>query len=514
MDSHINQSDFFLGNLEQNTSLQNIMFAVYQQARHDFGVRPTLTALDELLTEDAINFKGVLFEWDKTNNQAYINDNKVVVPALFEGLKGSTDLEYNKQRRAYLTDTQTFQRRYIEFDSQGHIDALGREHNSTFNQRKAADALFELLPDNEHINPNGFFKTDLSASQKIRLMSAQIDTLKAEVKKNAHKLLSQEKKAIKQPLVDQQMQDNLKDMQAGTITLSEATSRDKTHEIDSRHEYFQSTLKGVDGLNNTRVFAIGHLKPMPKDYITQKEQLNAALAIDYSSADSKLAIIAKQLNAFYKAKEALASPVDIDFSQGVDLNRLYVSTKVLAGADIVDGNSCVVDAKERYHNVNTGEFGLPKSSMLNKAVTKYDSIAIATGASGAGAISTALKGKNVLVIDALEDANVNSVLASFRACHDLPIAVFTDNPKIHEYLMMSGDNKVSSHLSKTTKWGELGVDAIKNKNFNTFSELIETKLSASLNAKDPTPLNAIVRPMTAVTITPKTPDNHTQRLGR
>jgi hypothetical protein len=370
---------------------------------------------------------------------------------------------------------------YIEFDSKGTSDVFENEHNSVFNQKKVNDALTELQPDLERINPNDFFKTEMTATQKIRLMSAQIDHEKTDLKKTSHKLAIAEKTAIKQPLVEAQLSQSVKDILSGAINPMEAANRDKTHVIDASHAYVQQTLKGVEGLNDTKNFSISHLKPMPKDYVTQQTLLRRATAIEYGDTESNLSIIAKQLVAFQSANDVITNAPPVDFSKGIDLDRLFVSTKHLAGAELIDGKSCVIDAGEKYSNVKSGDFALPRSSLLTKPIEKYNAIALTIGASAAGAVSTALKERDdVLVIDALREANVNQVLFDIRQNHSLPIAVFTSNKDLDDFLKTNSDTKLVSNLSTHKGWGEHGIDAIKENRFDDFANVVESRVDNAI----------------------------------
>lgn len=172
----------------------------------------------------------------------------------------------------------------------------------------------------------------------------------------------------------------------------------------------------------------------------------------------------------------------VDFSKGIDLDRLFVSTKRLAGAELIDGKSCVMDANEKYSNVKSGDFALPRSSLLTKPIEKYDAIALTIGASAAGAVSTALKERDdVLVIDALREANVNQVLFDIRQNHSLPIAVFTSNKELDEFLKTNSDAKLVSNLSVSGKgWGEHGIDAIKENRFDGFADAVESRVDHAI----------------------------------
>ena len=481
LESTSTKIDFFLGDLEQRAREQNTMFALYNQGKQNHGIRPDSSRLSHLVEAGEVVVDGVHLSFNKESGRAAINGRTVETSPLFEGRSNSTDFEYNKQRKIYLEDTIKFQGMYVEFDSKGTFDAFGNEHNSTFNQNKVENALEELQPDAENINPNGFFKTEMTAKQKIRLMSHQIDYEKADLKKTSHKLAIVEKTAIKQPLVDAQLAQSVKDILSGAINPMEAANRDGTHEIDPNHAYVQQTLKGVEGLNDTKNFAISHLKPMPKDYITQQTLLRRATSIDYSDTESNLSIIAKQLVAFQSANEVITNAPAVDFSKGIDLDRLFVSTKRLAGAELIDGKSCVMDANETYSNVKAGDFALPRSSLLTKSVDKYKAIALTIGASAAGSVSTALKDRDdVLVIDALRESNVNQVLFDIRQNYSLPIAVFTSNKDLDGFLKTSRDTKLVSNLALSKGWGEHGIDAIKENRFDGFADAVESRVDRAV----------------------------------
>lgn len=529
--SESGKTDFFLGDLEQRASERNLMFAMYKHSKQTYGVRPTIHDLTQLTNEGEVEVDGVRLLLDRgngnPNDTATINGNEFDITPLFEGIENSTDFDYNQQRKIYLEGVIKFQDMYITYDSKGVTDAFGVNHNTVFNEKKVADALSELEPDYEGINPNGFFKAEMTKTQKIRLMSSYIDTIKADVKKTSRKLAVEEKAAIKKPLVDKQLAQSVKDILSGAIDPIEATKRDKTHEIDANHHYVQNTLKGIEGINDTKNFAVSHLKPMPKDYETQQTLLRRITAITYGDDESNISIIAKQLTAFQAAKEIITNAPKVDFENGIDLERLFVSTKRLAGAIMVDGKSCVMDANEKYRNVNSGDFALPRSSLLNKPIKDYDSIVVSVGASAAGAISVALKDReDVLVIDALRDDNVNRVLFDIREHHDTPILVFTDSKDIDNYLSTSRDNRLTSNLSKHKGWGELGVDAIRANRFDDFANIIESKIDNFTPDVLTTPQKPVIRenlnestntnPLTATHANdqqPTTPNNHRYQMG-
>lgn len=482
LESKTPQPDIFLGDLERRAFEQNIMFALYNDVKDRFGVRPDLETLNQVITDGSATVNGVQMTIDDDSAQPRVNNQAIPVTPLFEGLSNSTDFDYNKQRKAYLVETLASQKMFINFDSKSTTDAFGKEQGSSFNIKKAQDALKELAPDTEQINPKGFFKTDMTAAQKIRFMSKHIDTLKADIKRSSHKLTGLEKEQIEKPLVDAQIQQALADMMSGAVSVVEATKREKTHKIDEQHNYFKTTLQGIEGLNDTKNFAVSHLKPMPLGYVTHKEQLSKALEVDYSDSDSTLKIIGKQLSAFMDAKELLAHPPSVDFSNGTDLDRLFIPTYTLAGNAISPSKSCVVDASESYNNVSAGDFALPKTSLVNKPFSSYKAIAVTVGASAAGAITTALKSKDdVLVIDALEDTNVGDILAKIREGHKIGIAVFTDNPQIDDFIKQSGDRNLSTNLSHGIKWGEAGINAINEGSFDRFERLVNDRVSATLD---------------------------------
>lgn len=483
LESDSNKTDFFLGDLEQRASEKNIMFSVYKQSKQFYGIRPDLSTLTKLISLGEVAFDGIELSYDSKAGQAAINGSAVNVKPLFQGLENSTDFDYNKQRKLYLEGVKTFQDMYIDYDSKGVTDAFGNEHNTPFNEKKVSDALREFEPDHEGINPNGFFKTEMTATQKIRLMSSQIDLIKADVKKLSHKLAIEEKNSINQPLVEKQLAQSVKDILSGAIDPIEATKQDKTHEIDVNHLYVKTSLKGIEGINDTKNFPISQLKPMPSGYKTQQTVLREATAISYGDDESNISIIAKQLAAFQAAKDVILNAPKVDFSNGIDLERLFVSTKRLAGAEMIDGKSCVMDANERYRNVNSGDFALPRSSLLNKPISDYSSIAIAVGASSAGVVSAALKYRDdILVVDALREDNVNQVLFDIRENHALPISVFTSNSDLHNFLESNRDRNLSSHLSKGKGWGEIGIDAIRENRFDEFANIIESKADKILSA--------------------------------
>lgn len=484
MNNHVEsdgiKTDFFLGDLEQRAHNKNTMLALYHQSKHLYGIRPTLNDLEKLSNVGEVVVGGVELAFNSSDSKAFINGSSVDVEPLFQGLENSTDFDYNKQRKAYLEGIITFQSMYIDYDSKGSADALGNEHNTAFNTKKVADALKELAPDLEDINPNNFFKTDMTLMQKIRLMSSQIDTIKADVKKTSHKLAIEEKKAIKQPLIDIQTAQSVKDILSGAIDPMEATKRDKTHEIDPNHLYVQTVLKGTKGINDTKNFSISQLKPLPKDYETVQTISQRAKSINYGDNDSEISILAKQLISFQSAKGIILNAPKVDFSHGIDLERLFVSTKRLAGAEMIDGKSCVMDANEKYRNVNAGDFALPRSSLLNKPIKTYKSIALTVGASAAGAISTALKAHDdILVIDALREDNVNQVLFDIRENYNTPISVFTSNKAINDFLESNKDTNLTSNLSKDKGWGEIGIDALRADRFDEFAKVVESKVKTA-----------------------------------
>lgn len=482
LESQTPQPDIFLGDLERKAVEQNIMFALYNDVKNKFGLRPDSAILSQVIDQGSVTFNGVEISIDDDSAQPRVNNQAIAVTPLFGGQQKSTDFDYNKQRKVYLTDTIANQRMFIDFDSKNSLDALGQEKGSAFNIKKAHAALQELVPDTENINPKGFFKTEMTAMQKIRFMSEHIDTLKAGVKKASHKLIGLEKDQIEKPLIDAQIQQALIDMKSGAVSVVEATKREKTHKIDEQHNYFKSTLQSIEGLNDTKNFGISHLKPMPLGYITLKEQLSQALEVDYNDTDSNLKIIGKQLAAFIDAKELLSHPPAVDFSQGVDLDRLFIPTYTLAGNTISPSKSCVVDANERYSGVSAGDFAIPKTSLVNKPFSHYKAIAITVGASAAGAITTALQDHDdILVLDALEDTNVGDVLAKIRKNHEIGVAVFTDNHVVDEFLRQSGDRHLRSNLSRGLKWGEAGINAIANKSFDKFERLVDDRVSATID---------------------------------
>lgn len=514
-------TDIFLGDLEVRAVEQNIMFALYNDVKERFGVRPDSSALSQVIAHGEFSFSGVQMSVD-SNKHPKVNNQAVLVTPLFVGQSNSADFGYNKQRKAYLTETIASQKMYIDFDSKSSVDSLGREQGNSFNIKKAKDALQELLPDTENVNPNGFFKTEMTAMQKIRFMSKHIDALKADVKKTSHKLTSLEKEQIEKPLVDAQIKQALEDMKSGSVSVVEATKREKTHKIDEHHNYFKNVLGGTQGLNDTKNFSIGHLKPMPDGYVTHREQLSEALVVDYDDTDSNLNIIGKQLAAFMNAKELLSHPPAVDFSKGVDLNRLFIPTYTLAGNTISASKSCVVDAHEHYSNVSSGDFALPRTSLVNKPFSQYKAIAITVGASAAGAISTALRHQDdILVVDALQDANVNDILAKVRKDHNIGVAVFTDNPIIDDYLKHSGDRHLSSNLSNGVKWGEAGINAINSNNFDRFERLVSDRVSSTIDqhldtesAFKPNLLQDLVKSQDLTAQQQPNPNNyHQQRVG-
>lgn len=528
MNNHLESNnpkiDFFLGDLEQRASERNTMLAVYEQSKLMYGIRPNSITLDQLTNTGEVVVNGVHLTFNKDDGRATINGSHVKVNPLFQGRENSTDFNYNKQRKIYLEDTMKFQAQYIDFDAKGVTDAFGNNHNSSFNQKKVADALAELEPDHENINPNDFFKTEMTATQKIRLMSSQIDTDKAELKKISHKLADAEKRAIKQPLVDKQLAQSVEDILSGAINPMEAANRDKTHVIDPDHKYVQTVLKGIEGINDTKNFAISHLKPMPKDYKTQQMVWRDATAIEYGDNDSNISIIAKQLTAFQALNDIITNAPVVDFSNGTDPDRLFVSTKRLAGAELIDGKSCVMDANEHYRNVNSGDFGLPRSSLLNKPMNKYKGLAITIGASAAGSVSNALKHRDdILVIDALRESNVNQVLFDIRANHNLPIAVFTSNQDLDDHLKTSRDQKLTSNLSRDESWGEAGLKAIQDNDFDRFARNIESRVDATLAlaSNQPVQPRPSIRPSLDVDIlstlknSPNQPNhnNHRNQMG-
>lgn len=517
------KTDFFLGDLEQRAHDKNVMLALYNQSKQLYGIRPTLIDLEKLSSVGEVVISGVELSFDNSKGEAFINGSAVDVKPLFQGLENSTDFDYNKQRKAYLEGIVTFQSMYIDYDSKGTADAFGNEHNTTFNSKKVADALKELAPDTENINPNNFFKTDMTLMQKIRIMSSQIDTIKADVKKTSHKLAIEEKKAIKQPLVDIQLAQSVKDILSGVIDPMEAAKRDKTHEIDPNHLYVQTVLKGTDGINDTKNFSISQLKPMPKDYETIQTISQRAKSIEYGDNDSEIAILSKQLVAFQGAKEIILNAPKVDFSQGTDLERLFVSTKRLAGAEMIDGKSCVMDAGEKYRNVNSGDFALPRSSLLNQPIKTYKSIALTVGASAAGAISTALKDRDdILVIDALRDDNVNQVLFDIRENHSTPISVFTSNKAINDFLESNKDVNLTSNLSKDKSWGEIGIDALRADRFDEFAKVVESRVDANTAYEPPQQNKPSIRASLNIdplanashyAPPPTNPNNHHNQMG-
>ena len=521
LESQTPQPDIFLGDLERKAVEQNIMFALYNDVKDKFGLRPDSLILSQVIDQGSVTFNGVEMSIDDNSAQPRVNQQAIDVTPLFSGQQKSTDFDYNKQRKVYLTDTITNQKRFIDFDSKNSLDARGQESGSAFNIKKASDALQELAPDTENVNPKGFFKTEMTAMQKIRFMSEHIDTLKAGVKKTSHKLIGLEKDQIEKPLIDAQIHQALVDMKSGAISVVEATKREKTHRIDEQHNYFKTTLRSIEGLNDTKNFGISHLKPMPLGYITHKEQLSLALEVDYSDTDSNLRIIGKQLSAFIDAKELLSHPPAVDFSKGIDLERLFVPTYTLAGNTISPSKSCVVDANERYSGVSAGDFALPKTSLVNKPFSQYKAIAVTVGASAAGAITTALKDHtDVLVLDALEDGNVGDVLAKIRKDHEIGVVVFTDNSIIDEFLRQSGDRHLRSNLSRGLKWGEAGISAIANKNFDKFERLIDDRVSATIDQHlndessfKPAIVQDLVRSEDLTKKNEPNPNNHHQRVG-
>lgn len=514
--------DIFLGDLERKAFEQNIMFALYNDVKRRFGVRPDLDTLSQVITQGEASVSGIHLSIDDSNAQPRVNNETIVVTPLFDGQSNSADFDYNKQRKVYLTETLASQKMFIDFDSKNTLDAFGKEQGSSLSIKKARDALQELMPDHEHINPKGFFKTEMTAAQKIRFMSKHIDVLKADVKKTSHKLTNLEKEQIEKPLVDAQIKQALADMMSGAASVVEATKREKTHKIDPNHNFFKNILQSIEGLNDTKNLSVGHLKPMPNGYVTHREQLSKALEVDYGDSDSNLKIIGKQLAAFIDAKELLAHPPTVDFDKGVDLDRLFVPTYTLAGVTISPSKSCVVDANERYDNVSAGDFALPRTSLVNKPFGQYKAIAVAVGASAAGAITTALKQKeDVLVIDALDDTNVTDILAKIRKDHKIGIAVFTDNPLIDKFIKQSGDRNLSSNLSNGIRWGEAGINALRDNNFDRFERLVSDRVSVTIDQHlneessfKPAIIRDLVKSEDLTSVTQSNPNNHHhQRVG-
>lgn len=496
------EPNFFLDDLEKKANEQNIMFAVYQQLKEDYSVRATIDELKPLFSDGSLSVSGINLSFDKDNGIASINDKAVPVTPLFQDnnhFNNMIDATHKKQRHTYLTENISNQRMFISFDSKGHTDLMGNEINTDFNQKKVNDALRELEIDHKNINPNGIFKAEMTASQKMRYMLTYINDMKATISDTLKKMSITERLAIEQPLFTQQNERTAKGVFEGTMTAADAMKQSNNHEIDARHHFVQNALKGVDGLNDTSKFAISQLKPIPAGYVTHEERLNALLDFSYGDDDSDLAIVGKQLEVFANAKEQLINAPSIDFSHGIDLDRLMVSTKTLAGSKIGEGKSAIIDSSQQYHNVKAGEFALPRDAMINQPFNQYKLIAVTVGATAAGAISNALMESNsrsndVLVIDALDNINVTDVLAKIRTEHKMPIAVFTDSKPIDTFLRMGNDDKLSSNLSQGIGWGERGIDALKNGTFDDYERLITSKIESTYRSQiervEPVRLNA------------------------
>lgn len=474
------QTDIFLGDLEKRAFESNAAFGIYNHAKSVHGSRPNLDVLTKMISTGEASLDGYEYKFDRDTGQAYINNQEVAVQPLYEGSSEAVDFDYIKQRKAYLTETMDAQARFLKYDSRGSLNSYGAEMNTELAQSKVRTALEDLMPDPEGITANGFFKTDMAASQKTRFMSTTIDTLKVDVKTSLRKLISKEKSDISQPLFDKHSARIAKAIFDGELDASEATRANSSHEISTDHNFFKVALQGINGINHTDNFHIGHLKHMPKDYISQKERVSASLKISYSDNDSRLKILSRQLEAFINAKETLHTPNPVDFSVGIDLNRLYVDTKKLVGGRIVDGKSCVVNSDNSYHNIKHGEFALPVNAMLSKPLSHYDAMVLTTGPITSAAISTALADRNVLVVDALEESNIINVLATIRDEHEIPVVLFTDNKIMHEFVNGSKDKNICSNLSKDTTWSENALYNIKQDTFDAFKSNIESIVTTSL----------------------------------
>lgn len=474
------QTDIFLGDLEKRAFESNVAFGVYDHAKSAHGTRPDLTTLSNLIKTGAADIGGHEYRFDTDTGQAYADNAEIAIKPLYEGLIGTVDFDYIKQRKAYLTENMASQARFIEYDAKGSINTQGQEVNTEFAKAQVRIAQDDMLPDNENIQVNAFFKTEMTAAQKMRYMSTTIDTLKKEVKANLRKLAIKEKADISQPLFDKQSAAIAKDIFDGKLDALEAARRHNSHEISADHNFFKSGLRGIEGLNNSDKFHIGHLKPMPAGYITQKERTTAHLKIEYGDDDSRLKIISRQLEAFINTKGVLSIPNPVDFSVGTDLNRLYVDTKKMVGGNVVDGKSCVLDADNAYHNVKQGEFALPVSSMLSKPLSHYDAMVLTTGPINSAAISTALADKNVLVVDALKDTNINNVLTAVRQENQIPVVLFTDSNDLHDFINSNKDKNICSNLSKDSTWGENALYNIREGTFDNFKSNIENIVAISL----------------------------------
>lgn len=488
------QTDIFLGDLEKRAFESNTAFGVYEYAKATYGTRPDLAVLTAMISTGFAQSQGHQYNFDMDTGQAYIDNQPINVQPLYEALDETTDFDYVKQRKAYLSETMDAQERYIRYDSRGFLNDNGVEVNSEIAKARVLSAAEDLKPDHENVNPNGFFKTNMTAAQKMRLMSTTIDTIKADVKASLRKLASKEKSDISQPIFDKHSARIAKAIFDGDLEAGEATKINPSHEISEQHTFFREGLQGVEGANHSENLHIGHLKHMPKDYITQKERVSNALKVDYGNSDSRLKIISRQLEAFINAKGELNHANPVDFSVGIDLDRLYVDTKKLLAGNIVDGKSCVLNADARYKNIKHGEFAIPATTMLSRPLSHYDAMVLTTGPIASAAISTALSDRNVLVVDTLEDSNVINILSVVRDNHQVPVVLFTDNNVIHEFVESAQDKNICSNLSKDLTWGEKGLYNMKEGLFDDFKADIDNVLTTSLE-----PPNKVELPPSAST---------------
>lgn len=476
-----------LSKTEYKAKEQNVMFALYSQVKKEHRVRPDNSQLKKLANSGELTIGGVELTYDRDSMSAYINGNPVYVEPLLdagEKPKDSALLEYSAQRKTYLIESIVNQRAYIDYDHTGSIDALGTEVNSKYNARKAQESLRELEVDKDNINPEGVFKTSLTASQKVRFLQKKISEYRKTIQEKFVRFSSQESDEITKAERELHQKKIAKGLADGTISSAQAIMSAPEHKISEDHEFLKRSFEGLD---DKQPFPLGHLKEVPKGYDTFKEVLDDLLEPRYDFGDNDMSILAKQYLTFKDTVDNLPDKPDVDFSKGVDSNKFYVTTHHNLGSSIRESKSAVMTADGKYHGVNRGDFGLPAQTQLTKRITDYSAIVVSRGAVATGAFqkmvddNESLKG-NVLVVDALTDRNISDVISNLREHSNTPIAVYTDNNSVKKGLEATNDNRINVSLSSDNTWAETAVNSLKNGDFDELARdfAIDMSVTASL----------------------------------
>lgn len=473
---------------EYKAAEQNVMFALYNQVKKEHRVRPNNNQLKQLANSGSLNVQGVELSYDRKTMSAFINGNPVYVNPLIdagEKPKGSDVIEYSKQRKTYLIESIVNQRAYIDHDHLGKKDSFGNEINAAFNIRKAHEALRELNPDKSGVNPNNIFKLELTEAHKVRLLTQKIQENKERILTDFSKLSEVEGQALQKAETDAHLQKMAKALANRTISPMEALKSAPVHNISSDHNFIKNNLDGIEGKNP---FPMHQLKEIPKGYEPVKVKIDRSLEPTDDFGDNDMMLLSKTYLAFQKTVDELdrlKDGIKIDYSNGVDLDKLYVKTHKVSGRFIKESKSSVMDSNDKYSLVNRGDFSLPIPSSIGEKISDYNSIIVSKGAVASGAIQKVvsdnpdLKDK-VLVVDAMEDRNVFDVVSNFREQTNASIAVFTDSENLQKTLDSIADNRLNTFLSEEGKWSKQAVESYKNDNFEKFSQKIESDIRRTL----------------------------------